>query len=477
MSKVANSLIPSLLSLFNDYNDNLKNRLKADHYFLSFDEKSKKTLNKFINLSNDRFKLMKFGGKLNNVILKQRQNYSIINRDIQNDILFSTNYSTIERNKLKRSINSFKSKEILNIRDKLLETLRQRTSLDKKIRKKQDTLWKEKTHEQLIKKNSLISNREQLNSEEKNEIELIENNTKNTIKNDHENFIRGMELYKNLLKNKKNILKEKESNSTNDNNKYVKISRNDFKNIENILDENNIKILSYKEEDLVKKENEEKKDELFDINSLYRLKNNLSTKIYINKYNIKKKKYKNFYPKIKVSSKEKQKFSKNPTYYNTIETDKLSPDNLINDKRYQTFNNYDMKNTIKLVRKAAFKGVMLNEDFQYKNKKFETYYDRYFPKYDYETIERYIKLKSYKRLKKNEEEKDSPKRFIFKRKSSVNEKIMQDFLKIYNEKLKIWEKEDREKEIINKKEGIKKEDDINFLLNLVKRKKRKNIKK
>ena len=91
MSKVANSLIPSLLSLFNDYNDNLKNRLKADHYFLSFDEKSKKTLNKFINLSNDRFKLMKFGGKLNNVILKQRQNYSIINRDIQNDILFSTN--------------------------------------------------------------------------------------------------------------------------------------------------------------------------------------------------------------------------------------------------------------------------------------------------------------------------------------------------------------------------------------------------
>ena len=54
---------------------------------------------------------------------------------------------------------------------------------------------------------------------------------------------------------------------------------------------------------------------------------------------------------------------------------------------------------------------------------------------------------------------------------------MQDFLKIYNEKLKIWEKEDREREIINKKEGIKKEDDINFLLNLVKRKKRKNIKK
>ena len=76
MGKTANILIPSLISLFNDYNNNLRKRLKADTLFLSFDERSKKTFNKFINLSNDRFKLMKYGGQLNHIILNQKQNYS-----------------------------------------------------------------------------------------------------------------------------------------------------------------------------------------------------------------------------------------------------------------------------------------------------------------------------------------------------------------------------------------------------------------
>ena len=136
-SQTTNILIPSLISLFNQYNDNLRTRLKADALLLSFDEKSQKTLNKFINLSNDRFKLMKYGGKLNHIILNQKQNYSKINNDIQNDLLFNTNYSNVERKKLIKSVNEFKSKEITNIRDKLFESLKQRTSIDILLRKKQ----------------------------------------------------------------------------------------------------------------------------------------------------------------------------------------------------------------------------------------------------------------------------------------------------------------------------------------------------
>ena len=115
VGKITNSLIPSLISLFNDYNKNLKTRFKADSIFMSLDEKTNKTFNKFINMSNERFKLVKYGEKLNNVILNQKQSYSNIKRNIQNDLLYKTDYSNQEKKKLIKSVNSFKSKEIMNM--------------------------------------------------------------------------------------------------------------------------------------------------------------------------------------------------------------------------------------------------------------------------------------------------------------------------------------------------------------------------
>ena len=153
-SQITNLLIPSLISLFNQYNDNLRTRLKADALLLSFDEKTQKTFNKFINLSNDRFKLMKYGGKLNHIISNQKQNYSKINNDIQNDLLFNTNYSNVERKKLIKSVNEFKSKEIVNVRDKLFESLKQRTSIDILLRKKQMMSRKDKNKKRNTTKKS-----------------------------------------------------------------------------------------------------------------------------------------------------------------------------------------------------------------------------------------------------------------------------------------------------------------------------------
>ena len=104
----------------------------------------KKTFNKFINLSINRFKIMKYGGQLNNIISNQKSNYSKLNNDIQNDLLFNTNYSNEERKKLIKSVNEFKSKEIYKVRDKLFETLKQRTAIDIMLRQKQILLRKEK---------------------------------------------------------------------------------------------------------------------------------------------------------------------------------------------------------------------------------------------------------------------------------------------------------------------------------------------
>lgn len=481
VGKITNSLIPSLISLFNDYNNNLKTRFKADSLFLSLDEKTNKTFNKFVNMSNERFKLVKYGENLNNVILNQKQSYSNIKRNIQNDFLYNTDYSNQEKKKLIKSVNSFKSKEIMNIRDKLYETLRDKTLMGNEIRRKQMLLRKNKNKKKTIKNSINIMSPNlhlyQINSndndddsdnddneknniiksEEKKNIELIQQFTKDTIKIDHNNFMRGLELYKNLLRTKKNDLIDKISKSVGDN-KYIKISRNDFKDIESTVNENNIKILSYNEENQNKKDNTKKVDDTFDIASLFRLKTNYNiNKAKSNKY-IFKKNPKIIFPKFKTNETEK--------YQNEFK-------NIDNDKKYQTISNYDMKNTIKLVKKVATGSSILGEHFQNKRDKFNLFYETHFPKYDFRKMEKIIKYKSYKRLHKKKEEEYVPKKIIIDRKFSINEKLMDDFIHIYQNKLKIWKKEEKEKEIQEKSKEIEEENNYKFLLSLDRKKRKK----
>jgi len=477
VTKTTNILIPSLISLFNQYNDNLKTRLRADTLFLSFDEKSKKTFNKFINLSNDRFKLMKYGGTLNHIISNQKQNYSKINDDIQNDLLFNTNYSNIERKKLIKSVNEFKSKEIFSVRDKLFESLKQRTSIDILLRQKQNLERKEKNkiknknrnvsknNTNIFKNTMTLPDENEKNNKPKleNKKEIIEKNTQDEIKEDQINVINGIESYKNLLKTKKNSLNNKENkndndnnnsnNSNNNNNRFIKINKSDFKDIETHLNENNIKILSYNEENSDKIEIKKNEDEKFDINTLYKIKT-------CNNH------YKNqkmsFLPKLKPIDTEDNNFISGNINTNENENENNNYKNI----RSLTFsNNYDMKNTIKIIKKEAYNGVRLGEKLLNQKNKFDTYYKRRFPKYSFNQLEKNNKLKQHKKIK-NEKEKGNTPKIIKNRKLSNFERIMEDFQKIYDNKKQIWIQEDKEKEI-NEKNKIKKQNDIiNFLLNL-----------
>ena len=462
MGKTANILIPSLISLFNDYNNNLRKRLKADTLFLSFDERSKKTFNKFINLSNDRFKLMKYGGQLNHIILNQKQNYSKINNDIQNDLLFNTNYSSIERKKLIKSVNEFKSKEIFKVRDKLFETLKQRTAIDIMLRNKQILARKEKAEaNKLLKKLNKASNNDIIPTIEnennkifENKIDFIEKHVQDTIEDDQKNFMNGMESYKNFLKMKKNDFNNDNEYKNIYNNKYIKINKNEFSDIETTLNENNIKVLSFNENNINNLEKIKTEDEKFDINCLYLIKNNNSN------FHRKGDKFK-FFPKLKIN---KDSSSNMPIILN-------SQDHKI---KYMTFNNTDVKNTIKLVKKEAYNGVMLGEKFQNQKKKFDTYYNRHFPHFSFNKHEKKAKLKKFKKLKEEIERGKTP--HIKNKKLSNFEKIIEDFQKIYDNKKEIWKKEDIEKENIEKNNEKKEQDIVNFLLNLKDRNKIKNKK-
>lgn len=467
MGKTANLLIPSLISLINDYNTNLRTRIKADSLFLSFDERAKKTFNKFINLSNDRFKLMKSGGKLNHIISNQKQNYSKLNKDIENDLLFNTNYTNIERKKLIKSVNELKSKEILNVRDKLLETLKQRTSIDIMLREKEILKRKSKENQnnniqqsfsRTLNKSHTLTDKSKSNKFlENNNFDLIEKNVKDVITADQNSFMHVMESYKNLLKLKKNNLNEGDYKNIN-NNKFIKIYKNEFNDIELYLNENNIKVLSFNEDNLNKITKKRNEDEKFDINNLYKLKNN--NYIYNNKYQNKENLRMKDISNLKLTN-ETENF---PKIFNSLKIDDHY-------SKILTFNNYDMKNTIKLIKKEAYNGVILGEKFQNKKQKFDTYYNHHFPKFNLMKLNKKIKLKQFKKLIKEVERRKSPP-IKKKRKLSNYERILEDYQKIYDNKKEIWKKEDKEKEIREKNKEKKEEEIVNFLLNLDDRKKK-----
>ena len=456
-AKITNEIIPPFLSLFKDYNSNLRTRLKANSFFLSFDEKSKKTFNKFVLLSNERFKKMKYGGNLNHILSNQKNNYIKINNDIKNDILYTSNYPSIERNKLIKSVNILKTKEISSLREKLYETLRYTSPYENKVEKFRKKLFNDKAIT-IKDKDSQISDRKTYKSFSQNDendikdkIDLIKSNTKDSIIEDQENFDKGLETYKDFLKNKKNELvngKEKK--------KMIKIYKNDFSDIESHINENNIKSLTYKTKSSTNKKKKKKEDTKFEINILYKIK-------YFNSKN----KRKDIFPKLKHTEDEQEELLNNEGIFK----ERARQSNIY--FNFKTFNNLDMKNTIGLVNKEVKNGINLDNKFKKQKMKFNMHYHTLNGINDFEDFE---KAKPHTSKKFVENQKSSNEHKVLKnRKVSEHEKIMEEFQKIYEEKKMRWKKEDEDKEkrkIIQKKE---KEEIINYLFSLENKKNKKKI--
>ena len=455
-AKITNEIIPPLLSLFKDYNTNLRTRLKVNSFFLSFDERSKETFNKFVLLSNERFKLMKYGGNLNHIISKQKNNYTKINNDIKNDILFTTNYQNIERKKLIKGVNILKSKEISSMREKLYETLRYNSPYDQKIKKQKNKLI---SSEILNERGKNIPKSERKSTyrshtfntdNEKEQLELIQSNTKDAIKKDEENFLHGLETYKLFLKNKKIELKDKKGKEDKN---VIKINKNDFDDIESHIKENNIKILTYKTKSSDSKHKKKKEDTKFDINILYKIKN----------YNSKQRK--SIFPKLNsIETKEEDILANEEIFRKRARNSNYN----IN---YKTFNNnIDMKNTIGIINKEAKEGVDLDMKFKNQKNKFNMYYNTYIGKNNFSYFE---SNKSFESKESFDGEKKLAEHNSLLKKTKVaeHEKLLEDFQKIYQEKKILWKKEDEEKEKMKLAKKKEKEEIINFLFNLENNKK------
>ena len=141
-TKSINDLIDSLVKSFKDYDESLKNKLRANNLFSSLDENTNKNFNKLINLSDLRYKSVKSGVKLNNILRQQKPKYEDLIEELKNDKLYSTNNLDSEKAKLFKSSVIYKNKEILKIRNKLKNSLRPKQNIYL-IPKKEKTQSKE----------------------------------------------------------------------------------------------------------------------------------------------------------------------------------------------------------------------------------------------------------------------------------------------------------------------------------------------
>ena len=438
-AKVTNQLIPPLLSSFKDYNSNLRTRLKVNSLFLSFDEKSKKTFNKFIILSNQRFKLMKYGGNLNQILSNQRNNYTKINNEIKSDILFTTCYPNIERKKLIKGVNEIKSKEISTIREKLYETLRHHSIYDKKL-KDHKLISSDDSSEQKYqnqKKNKISENRKKTNIIQPiGQIKFIQSKTEQEIKDDQDQFTKGLEEYKKFLKNKK-----KELNKV-PNQKVIKIYKNDFNDIESHIQENNIKILTYKTKSTERKIKKVKEDSKFDINILYKIKN------------YKKNKNKGILPKLQPFENETEETFRDKSSFSSNTSTKFN----------KNFNNTDLKNTIAIINEEARTSNDLQGKFDNQKLRFDKYFNYAMGNnyhYNFDT-----NISNITKESKKEQKRKTTSKKITNSKESENEKLFEDFKRIYEEKKKEWKKIDEENAKLKEKKEKENEEVVNYLFSL-----------
>ena len=135
-SPKANILIPQLITNFTDYNKNLSNRIKVDTLFMSFNEEANKNFNKFVELSNNRYKSIKSGNTLNNILGKQMPTFKKINKEVRLNEVYSTTDLDEDKRRLGKSVNKYKTQQLNLIRDKLKDSLRDFSKAELRLREK-----------------------------------------------------------------------------------------------------------------------------------------------------------------------------------------------------------------------------------------------------------------------------------------------------------------------------------------------------
>ena len=360
-NKKFNKKVKSLLNSYIKFNKNLKSRFRADNLLLYFDGKANKDFNKFINLSNRRYKALKFGQDLEKILSIQKDNYSALNNQFKKEIIYNSPLIKSEKKKLEKSVNTSQNKEISNLRGEIFSSSK---PVKYKIIQKIKPLMNFKDIKNKNKNKSINFSTPHFNKKYK----LDENNNNEKladkiINDDYNNFRNGMNNYHKLLNDAKSLTNINFDNT-------VKIERYKFKDIEYNLQLKNINSLSFignnKKNDLSLRKNDEN---ALDVRRLMRIKNNSDNE---NKKNIFKIGYKSKLNNLRTL------YNSCPNINNNTENNEkqlIKTENKLNFNNKLDINkmnlNLNFKDTMLLIKNEAIKGSTLTESFFIKKHKYD----------------------------------------------------------------------------------------------------------
>ena len=496
-----NDLINSLIASFKDYDKNLKKRFKVDSIFLGFDENANKILKKIINLSDSRYKSVKFGIKLNNIINQQKSKYETLIEGIKNDRIYSSDVLEPEKSKLLKSVVSVKNREIYDIRDKLLTSLNNSRNMFNRNSKLKMNMSKNKS-ESKVRRNlklraSYNSNYFQSPSQKKifslsNKNINLNSNSKKTqeldpktegqklidslMKEDYKNLFVKMKSYHTFLNKLKSVSNEYCKG------KGLKINKDNFDHILAGVNPNQIKFLSYTENHKPSTEQKNlKKDLEFDLKTIQKVKlehDKNNNNIFL-KYKLPKSNRTEYNPSIisnfnTINNNKSLTVRSNSSLFDNISLNNTSRNRRTLDK------NYNYKNTAHIVLDETENGLFNGEIFMNKTKSFNNYFNKCFRlNNDKKNNEKKIEKRNEKKndinnivpyIAKNE----GIGRNMRKKTSEIKikgyeqkdrERIRKEFQAIYDKKRMEWKEEEKMKELKKLKEEQKRKEIENFLAN------------
>ena len=476
-----NILVPKLLDKTSLYANNLKNRIKIDGIFNEFDESANVNFKKFIKLSQQRYKSVKSGTHLNNILNNQKQEIKELSDNILTNKFYNNNEIEKESKKLLKKMGVKENQDLFELRKDIISKTNSLTKVEIKNRDKllKNALKKRKRENKVLSylpkqenkvKNNLSNLQRKMSIKYNGKlININELNDKkqffdDLMKND---FSRLNKNFKDYLTHLKDIKMKEQDEMT-----KRQSNREKYSFLYNFSPER-IKFLSYREDDLNAKKPKKKDEPKVDIMKLMRYTKRGNKKWF--KKGLKNKEFKQI-PKLNPKQQPELKpifksintttnnFHKNKTDLENINLS-TGQNNIYNKTDSNFFNNY--KNTIKTVRNEADKASHMTQNFDTKMKTMENFFNtKNLPKIEeYDNIINHTHYFAHNKLSNNVTVNSLKKdKFGYDRNSLDNQKeIFESYNTAYLNKKIFWEQEDRKKELIKKNKEAEIEDTKNFL--------------
>ena len=131
-----NILVPKLLDKTSLYANYLKNRIKIDGIFSGFDDSANANFKKFIKLSDKRYKSVKSGTHLNNILENQKQEIKQLSDNILTNKFYNNNDIEKESKKLLKKMGVKENQDLFDLRKDIISKTNSLTKIEIKNREK-----------------------------------------------------------------------------------------------------------------------------------------------------------------------------------------------------------------------------------------------------------------------------------------------------------------------------------------------------